>query len=690
MTNAGSHEKNVVFACPACGGRGADTKSSAECHECKGRGHYVFFNGRFLYWGLPLSDAAIYSARLQRLLAILLKGILIFVGVLGLISFLFELIVQVPRGLSLTALLETQNPRMLVFWISVVVDMLILYYFDQELSSRSGIRVRLPKKLPPTGDHPTYRDIEKLHAKWKDDISRHFADDAIRSIEQSWFLARTWQHGEVQPIHLLYGLLNSEDVQMMLLRSGIARRTVEEKIKTILSEMEKSDKKSVRLSVTVRALFFEAYTFAYGERKKKVGGRDMLRGLARLAGPVRDVLEDVDLSVEKVDNIAAWITASDHLRREYREYRQKAVLKPKGIMNRALTARPTPLLDAVSMDWTLAARASSFFPLVDRADEMIELFRGLEQRGGNVLLVGEVGVGKRAIVRGLADRMVTEDVPEFLQDKRLVALNTSVLLSIVGKNVEAKLLQIVSEVSSAGNIVLFIEDIAELVGAGGTGSRTLDASGVLAQALTSRGVDIIASASTEDFAHNLQDNPSFLRHFHVIHVNEVETNVAIQVLEAQSLMIEAEHRVMFSYDAIESAVKLSDQYIHDAFLPEKAISIAEESAALAKEKRGSPALVLKADVQEVISRRTNVRVTDVAHAEADVLLHLEEKIHERIVGQDEAVRVVAEAIRRARMKMRDENRPIVNLMFLGPTRQNRARQNRCRRVFWCRDEHDSY
>ena len=161
-------------------------------------------------------------------------------------------------------------------------------------------------------------------------------------------------------------------------------------------------------------------------------------------------------------------------------------------------------------------------------------------------------------------------------------------------------------------------------------------------------------------------------------VNEVDTNGGIQILEGKAGAIEYKQQVLFSYDAIEKAVTLSQRYIHDRYLPEKAVSLAEEAAVFVHKTRGKGSIIGGEDVAAIVAERTSIPVTQVTEAETQKLLHLEEKIHERVIGQEEAVKAVSAALRRARAELRDAKRPIANFLFLGGDRcrENRTRQSR--------------
>lgn len=639
------------------------------CPRCRGIGMAVFDGSAFLIWGRFFNNASIARARLGRIASMLVKGFLVGFAGLGLTFFFFQLMTLIPGGVTLGNIFLTRSAGMLIFALSLVGDMFIVYMFDRELSPENIQSAAREDVHLPTSATITIDQLRKLDPRMLHDVSNVLNEDCVQAMENAWYLAKQWGHDEALPIHLLGALLDTRDVRILLLRMGMMRQDVYTRLRTIYADrIARKQGATPFLGRAIRSLLFDAYAHARDGRRGRIGGADILAVLGKETGLVQQVFEDLNLPPRKIENVAAWVNMWNTFLESIRAFRAKAASKPHGVMNRAMTARETPLLDQSSVDLTDAARRGNSFPLVNRRAEMEDVLRVLSESGANILLVGEVGVGKFALVHGLAMRMVEETVPPALQDKRLLHLDVDSLLALSsGGRLEARLLSLIHEAGVSGNIVLAIRNIGHLVGAGETGSATIDASLVLAQAFTSTGIRVIATATTRDFVGHFQDNPSFLRHFHVIHCDEVSEDIAIQILEMRALLFETQKNILFTYDAVEAAVQLSHQYIHDQVLPEKAIELARETASVVRNRRGKGEFVTREDVASVLSERMHIQVTETGKDEASLLLNLEGKIHERIVGQDEAVDVVANALRRARMKLRDERRPIANFLFLGPT-----------------------
>ena len=298
---------------------------------------------------------------------------------------------------------------------------------------------------------------------------------------------------------------------------------------------------------------------------------------------------------------------------------------------------------------------------------MESIFRVIEGGRQSVVLVGPDGVGKTALLAGIAERMVEERVPDILKDKRLVALSIPTLIAGATPEVaQARLMEALADVARARNIVLAIPHLEQLTGFTQGGEQTADLVAMLVDFL-SRGFAFAIATTTPEAYASVIERTAFGRVFEKVLVSEPDVSSAIRIVEAYIGNMEAEHNIFFLYEAVERAVQLSDRYIHDEFLPEKAIEICREIALAVAKARGKDALVTGEDVAKIMAEKTRIPLTQVAEDERDKLLHLEDRMHGRIIGQDEAVKAVSSALRRARTELRSDHRPIAAFLFLGPT-----------------------
>jgi ATP-dependent Clp protease ATP-binding subunit ClpC len=389
----------------------------------------------------------------------------------------------------------------------------------------------------------------------------------------------------------------------------------------------------------------------------------------------------------------------------------------------------TPVLDQVSRDLTEMARNGELDPVIGRAEEIARVIRILSRRTkNNPVLIGEAGVGKTAIAEGLAQRIVSEDVPETLKDKRVLALDVGGLVAGTRfrGDFEERMQQMLRELQNEEkNIVLFIDELHSIVGAGGA-EGAVNASSMLKPALARGELQVVGATTLDEYRKHVEKDPALERRFQPVLVDEPTVDETVAILFGLRDRYEAHHRVGISDEAIIAATQLSDRYITDRFLPDKAIDLLDEAAAEVRLRSTVPPVDVKRieeeiaslerekedavraedyekaagfkqrieqlkaeldqqqqgwagsresnapevtpeDIALILEEWTGVPATSIVQEEAERLLNLEAVLHERVVGQDKAVSVVAEAIRRARAGVKDPKRPVGSFIFLGPT-----------------------
>ncbi|MFD2640163.1 ATP-dependent protease ATP-binding subunit ClpC [Piscibacillus salipiscarius] len=388
----------------------------------------------------------------------------------------------------------------------------------------------------------------------------------------------------------------------------------------------------------------------------------------------------------------------------------------------------TPTLDSLARDLTVVARDGGIDPVIGRSKEIERVIQVLSRRRkNNPVLIGEPGVGKTAIAEGLAQQIVNNEIPEILRDKRVMTLDmgTVVAGTKYRGEFEDRLKKVMEEIRQARNIILFIDELHTLIGAGGA-EGAIDASNILKPALARGDLQCIGATTLEEYRKYIEKDAALERRFQPIQVDEPTSEESVSILEGLRDRYEAHHRVTISNEAIDAAVRLSDRYITDRFLPDKAIDLIDEAASRVrlrsytappnlkeleqkleevkkekdaavqsqefekaaslrdkeqklkdelektkdqwKEKQGQEnSEVTIDDITHVVSTWTGVPVSKLAKDETERLLNLEDTLHDRVIGQDEAVKAVSKAIRRARAGLKDPKRPIGSFIFLGPT-----------------------
>lgn len=388
----------------------------------------------------------------------------------------------------------------------------------------------------------------------------------------------------------------------------------------------------------------------------------------------------------------------------------------------------TPTLDSLARDLTAIAREGSLDPVIGRSKEIQRVIEVLSRRTkNNPVLIGEPGVGKTAIAEGLAQQIVHNEVPEILRDKRVMTLDmgTVVAGTKYRGEFEDRLKKVMDEIRQAGNIILFIDELHTLIGAGGA-EGAIDASNILKPSLARGELQCIGATTLDEYRKYIEKDAALERRFQPITVDEPTAEESVQILKGLRDRYEAHHRVSITDEAIDAAVKLSDRYISDRFLPDKAIDLIDEAGSKVrlrsyttppnlkelevkleevrkekdaavqsqefekaaslrdseqrlreqleetkktwKEKQGKEnSEVTVEDIASVVSSWTGIPVSKLAQTETQKLLNLEEILHSRVIGQEEAVNAISKAVRRARAGLKDPKRPIGSFIFLGPT-----------------------
>ncbi|MBM3205069.1 ATP-dependent Clp protease ATP-binding subunit [Candidatus Uhrbacteria bacterium] len=646
--------------CRVCNG---DPRASLHCASCHGSQVSAYSLDGYIVWEPPLNTFAFVFRRLRLMVTTVLHAALAVI-VAGCIA-LF--ILGIVRSDNLTTLFSS------AFWLAGhwYVSM---FWFGMLLLCFLIFRLRVysheVKTLPHWGDvkHKNTSTQEHENTKISDpnkaqDVSVYFQSAAWVVLEQAHALAEKTGRLEVQPVHVFAAALSSPAGGIFMTRLGMDFEKIKEGLLTRMRAGEVGQPTTP--SLEYKKVLLSAYADAMASHRKNVGTIELFLQAFFADQRLQEVFDVAGYPVEHVKHVAEWIRMQELLKEEHDRFVALAALKPKSAMNRAMTARQTPLLNHLSEDLTLLARNGYLAPIVGREQEMEEILRAIESGRRSVILVGENGVGKTALIEAMARRMVEEDVPPELFDRRLVSVHLPQLIA-AGDPAMApdRLLSLLHEVGMSGNIILVLSGIEALVGSGAGG--TLDLAEIFGSALD-KGLFIAIATTTPlawtEYLERRSLGPKFVK----VSIREMEASEAMPVLLARSGAIEYQNQVFFSYASIEKAVHLAGRYLRESHLPQSALDIAKESAVLARKERGEHTFVSPEDVARVIHDKTNIPVEAVNQDESDKLLNMEARLHKRLIGQEEAVTAVAQAMRRARAEIRESKRPIANFLFLGPT-----------------------
>ncbi len=658
--------KNIdFFECRECDRVGRISRKL--CPHCQGLGFGLKKEGCFYYWGKVLSVLTLWVDKVEEGGKKVIQAILWLTVVLGAVSLLLVIfsLIQTP-GIMMEDLLFWRQENILMFWVWVGVLGACYLHYWKERSEEIRVFVYEKTEVPASG---FWKFLEYWTGKSKNkkDISKTFGSSSWKVIKTAWQSALEENHSVLLPAHLLAASMGEPETRFVLARLGVAPQALERRIQSAYKRISTGSRSPV-LSLEALKVFFYAYLEAEALKKREVEITDLLVALTVGETHAADILYDLKIETKKMRHVSSWLAINKQLSLRRKNFQYKARFKPKSGLDRAMTAVATPFLNSFSEDLTALAREGSLSPCIARNKELEEIVRIMEGGRQNALLVGQTGVGVSTIVNGLAWRMVEEDVPSSLQDKRLVGLKLSSLVAGAKERgeIEERLKHLVWEVVQAGNIILFIDHLHNLVGMRSGEGSSFDISVQLIDYL-SKHLFMAIGATTPLQYRRIIEKSGLPSVFTRVEIDEMDRDQAIRVLEAKAGAMEHKNRVYFTYDSIAKTVDLSVRFIHDDFLPQKAVNLLQETAIFVQSIKGEGHIVRDEDVAYIVSEKIDMPLTQVTQSEKDKLLNLEGLIHERIVGQEEAVVAVARALRRSRAELRDIQKPIANFLFLGPT-----------------------
>lgn len=416
--------------------------------------------------------------------------------------------------------------------------------------------------------------------------------------------------------------------------------------------------------ISQKDLIEAAIQAADQHRHAFITSTDLFLGLISISPTVADSLRELGIHLEDLERANAWVEAEGQAKLRWRWWRDENFHLAGGV-DRGWTSGWTPTMKHFSVDVTAQVAAGQTPYIIGRAKEIEEVVRVLERTTkNNVLLIGEPGVGKSSIVDGIAQSILQATASPALEGSRVIQLDLEAVLGSSNdpRQMEQLFTTALAELIKAKTI-LFIDNIEHLVAQSGAG--TLDVTALLLPFIESGQLKVIGATTQSAYRKFLEPSANFSSHFQTIDVVEPDHETAVAIVQEFAVAIEQKQKVAISLPAIQASVTLSDQYIHDHVLPEKAIDLLDEAAAYAAHQK-HPGVTAE-DVATVVADKTGVPVTQVTQDEAAKLNNLEEVLHQRIIGQDSAVSAVANALRRSRAGLRDNHKPMAVFLFVGPT-----------------------
>jgi len=487
-----------------------------------------------------------------------------------------------------------------------------------------------------------------------------FTEKAEGAIEQARLAAFGLGHSYVGTEHLLLGILRE--------RAGLGARILRDRglsehcLKDAISRANGTGEPGVPtqgLTKHAWQAIEKAASDAARLGHSYIGTEHLLLGILRQpdCGGAR-ALAAAGLSVNDIytDILAVFGTGSF-------KPRSQPPVQPKATVKHS----ETRILDQYSRDLTMLAASGSFDPVIGRDEEIRRSVQILSRRSkNNPVLIGEPGVGKTAVAEGIAAYIAGSDAPDSMAGKRLVALDLPALLAGTKYrgDFEERVKAVLKDVKKAGDVILFIDEMHTMIGAG-SAEGAIDAANILKPALGRGEVQIIGATTPEEYRRHIEKDAALERRFQPVKIAEPSRSDSLKMLGAVRQSLEKHHGVKISDAALTAAVDLSARYINDRFLPDKAIDLADEAAAHIRVSGGG--LVTAEDIAGIVSMWTGIPVANLSADETKRLCNMESILHRRVIGQNEAVTAVSRAIRRGRVGLSDPDRPIGSFLFLGPT-----------------------
>lgn len=664
----------ILVNCQECGGQG--WKDKKVCPACEAVGVWGIWSGRVYVAKLPARVTPHWWGGLLRLLVSFLRiggGFLLLAFLLG----AGWLIVEIWRNaydVFSEEFVEVYAESLL--FLSIVL-LLILFWWYLILVGRNP-----SKRIEPLvmADLDLSADKELSQLSWKTLLSTVKKEVIDVTQYLDWRLRDGLNHASrvnfVQKFHmlnvpsLLYVLSQEQIIQRILRRLNLDPHDFRSRLQEVLKQNSlegDQDTSGVFLKSDLRRDLIEAWEIASKLEHGLIEVQDVFAASLDSQEALQVMFKKMQITYYEQLMAVAWVDQVDN---EFRWWKNWDIrhFKRAGKLDYGWSSGWTVMLDRYSRDLTKEARKGLLPKFVGRTQVIETIDRVLSQTNrNNVLLVGEPGVGRTTLVEGLANKIVWGQVSESLQNKRIIELNMGALTGAAQNEHQFSdtMTRVVSEVREAGNVILFIDNLHLLKGTGAQAGK-LDAYHLLLPLLSHSQVQVVGTSTYKEYRQFVELEPELRSVFEVVELKEPEHEDCMEILLEVARDFERRQGVLFSIKALTSSLQLGSRFIQDKVHPDKALNLLDEAAVMAA-RRGGGQVVTRQDIAQVVASKTNVPVSDIQEAEGQKLLHLEEELHSRVVGQDQAVSSVAAAIRRARVGLKDEKRPIAAFLFVGPT-----------------------
>lgn len=497
-------------------------------------------------------------------------------------------------------------------------------------------------------------------------LADFFDFEAIKPIDKALRSARS---PEITPTHILrFALKNNIEAGFIFKRLLLNLVDFEKKVKENIEKFPTTKKWPAEISEEFEQVILESLKIAFKRNHALVRWGDLLSALAKIDLIFKETLIQKNLKAEDIENLTWWLENIKEKQNKEKRFWDKDILLRRGSLARAWTAGYTANLDKYSHNISYDIKQKNV-EFMGHEEELGEMERTLATRGSNsVLLVGQPGTGKRSLVYNLSKKLLLGESLKEINYKKILEVDIAALLAQIEsvEEVEAVLDKIFQEATRAGNIILVIDGIHNYIGQP-MGLGVVDIAGILSPYLRLQEFRLIGITTYEGLHKNIEKNSTVLSLFEKIEVSEISQRETLCLLENLIPILEKQYKIFISYPAIRKIVSLTDKYFPSSVFPEKAIETLKEAAVFAANLKDKEKVLLPKHIAKMIARKTEIPVGEIKEKEKKLLLNLEKEVHKRIINQEEAVKGVCTALRRARSQISVRKGPMGTFLFLGPT-----------------------
>jgi len=467
---------------------------------------------------------------------------------------------------------------------------------------------------------------------------------------------------------LFYHLLcDNPELNFVFTRAILNLNEIKKLLKQYLTKIPKRTEKEFQPEF--QAIILDALKIAQEKNHQTIGKGDMIVALAKHDLIFKKILIDLNLKIGDIDNLVRWLEFLEEKIEGQKKFWEYKNLAKRGTLAKEWAAGYTITLDRFSIDWSEVMKKRGFPEMIGHKKEIEIMERILSRRESknNVLIVGEPGSGRKSIIQALARKSVLGESLSEVNYKRIVQLDLTALLTKTEnlEEIESVLDTIFKEVIIARNVILIIDEFHNYVGTTTLRPGTIDISGIISPYLALVSFQIVAVTTFGGLHKNIEQNPSVLSLFEKVEVSEISEKETLILLENLTLRLEAKYKIFVSYPALRNIISLCDKYFPAITFPEKAMDLLDEVMVYVSQIKEK--IVLPKHVAKIVFEKTQIPVGEIELKEREVLLKLEDLIHRRIINQDEAVKEVSSALRRARAEVTIKKKPMGTFLFLGPT-----------------------